>query len=64
MDLTFLIFAGEIPQMLKQQMLIVSFALTLFAVSAHADSFVYVVTDSQQFGTVDLNTGAFHQIGV
>ena len=46
-----------------QQTLIVLFALTLFAVSAHADSFVYVVTDSQQFGTVDLNTGAFHQIG-
>jgi hypothetical protein len=27
------------------------------------DSLVYVVTDSQQFGTVDLNTGAFQQIG-
>jgi outer membrane protein assembly factor BamB len=50
--------------MAKQPKLIVSLALTLFAVSAKADSFAYVVTDSQQFGTVDLNTGAFHQIGV
>jgi outer membrane protein assembly factor BamB len=49
--------------MFKQQKLIVSLALTLFAASATADSLVYVVTDSQQFGTVDLNTGAFHQIG-
>ena len=49
--------------MSKQQKLIVSLALTLFAASATADSLVYVVTDSQQFGTVDLNTGAFHQIG-
>lgn len=47
----------------KQQKLICSFAFTLFAASASAGSLVYVVTDSQQFGTVDLNTGAFHQIG-
>ncbi len=43
--------------------LIVSFTLVLFAVSATADSLAYVVTDSDQFGTVDLNTGTFHQIG-
>jgi len=49
--------------MLNHQKLIVSLAVTLFAVSANADSFAYVVTDSQQFGTVDLNSGAFRQIG-
>lgn len=43
--------------------LIISFAVVLFPACASADSLVYVVTDSQQFGTVDLNTGAFHQIG-
>jgi len=46
--------------MFKQQKLILSLALFLFAASASADSLVYVVTDSQQFGTVDINTGAFH----
>jgi hypothetical protein len=49
--------------MATQQKLIVSLALVLFIASASADSLVYVVTDSQQFGTVDLNSGAFHQIG-
>jgi hypothetical protein len=38
-------------------------ALVLFAASASAAPFVYVVTSSQQFGTVDLATGAFHAIG-
>lgn len=42
---------------------IVWFALVLFAASAGASPFVYVVTSSQQFGTVDLATGAFHAIG-
>ena len=42
---------------------IVWFALVLFATSASAAPFVYVVTTSQQFGTVDLATGAFHAIG-
>ena len=50
-------------QMFKPKTLVASFAFTLLAASASADSLVYVVTDSQQFGTVDLNTGAFHQIG-
>jgi hypothetical protein len=49
--------------MLNRQRLIVSLAVTLFAASASADSLVYVVTDSNQFGTVDLSTGAFRQIG-
>jgi len=32
--------------------------------SARADKAVYVVTGAQQFGTVDLTTGAFHQISI
>lgn len=39
------------------------FALLLGAGSASAQRSVYVVTVFQQFGTVDLGTGAFHQIG-
>jgi hypothetical protein len=42
--------------------LIVSLVLALLPASAGA-SLVYVVNSSQQFGTVDLATGAFHQIG-
>jgi hypothetical protein len=38
-------------------------ALVMFATSASAAPFVYVVTLSQQFGTVDLANGAFHAIG-
>ena len=35
-----------------------------FAVPAGADSLVYVVTtNTNQFGTLDLTTGAFHHIG-
>lgn len=45
-------------------LLIISLAVVVFTACASADSLVYVVTDTQQFGTVDLNTGAFHQIGV
>lgn len=44
-------------------LLIVSLALVLFAASASAAPFAYVVTVSQQFGTVDLATGKFHPIG-
>jgi len=33
------------------------------AAKAHAQRFVYVVTSNQQFGTVDLDTGSFSQIG-
>lgn len=42
---------------------IVWLALALFAASASAAPVVYVVTSSQQFGTVDLATGGFHAIG-
>jgi len=38
-------------------------ALAWFAASASAEPFVYVVTLSQQFGTVDLANGSFHAIG-
>jgi hypothetical protein len=43
--------------------LIVSLALASFGAPASAEPFVYVVTLSQQFGTVDLATGSFHAIG-
>ena len=46
--------------MLTREKLIV--ALTVFAASANASS-VYVVNLSQQFGAVDLSSGAFRQIG-
>jgi hypothetical protein len=49
--------------MLTRQKLIVLLAPFLFTVSARADSFAYVVTDSNQFGTLNLVTGAFQQIG-
>lgn len=38
-------------------------ALTSFAATASAEPFVYVVTLSQQFGTIDLANGSFHAIG-
>jgi hypothetical protein len=38
-------------------------ALVLCAASASAAPFVYVVTLSQQFGTLDLANGSFHAIG-
>jgi streptogramin lyase len=44
-------------------LLIASLTLTLLAIPASAAPSVYVVTLSQQFGTVDLDTGAFHPIG-
>lgn len=49
--------------MRTQQKLIVSLAIVLFTASASADSLVYVVTDTNQFGALNLSTGAFHQIG-
>ncbi len=52
---------------LARQKLIVSLAFVLAAVCASADSLVYVVsaglTGTGIFGTVDLTTGAFQQIG-
>ena len=50
--------------MFNQRKMIVSLALVLFTASASADSLAYVVTDSDQFGTLNLSTGAFRQIGV
>jgi hypothetical protein len=51
--------------MLPTRILSVSLALVLFtaACSCSADPIVYVVNLAQQFGTVDLMTGVFHQIG-
>jgi hypothetical protein len=43
--------------------LVVSFALVLSAAPKSAVPQAYVVTGNGQFGTVDLTTGAFHQIG-
>jgi hypothetical protein len=43
--------------------LIVSFVCGLFGSSANAAPLVYVVNAAQQFGTVDLATGAFQPIG-
>jgi hypothetical protein len=49
--------------MLTRQKLLVAIAVLTPLVSASAGPLVYVVNDSQQFGTVDLVTGAFQQIG-
>jgi hypothetical protein len=43
--------------------LIALFALVLFTTAAYADTLVYIVNGSQQFGTINLATGAFQQIG-
>jgi hypothetical protein len=48
--------------MVTQRRLTVSLALVLFTVPASADSMVYVV-NGEQFGTVNLGTGAFQQSG-
>ena len=42
---------------------VVAVVLALFAASASAAPFMYVVTSSQQFGTLDVATGAFQAIG-
>jgi hypothetical protein len=50
--------------MIARKTLLSSLALLLFTTSASANSLVYVVSGkNQQFGTVDLSTGAFSQIG-
>jgi hypothetical protein len=49
--------------MLNRQQLTVLAALALFTVPASADVSVYVVSGNQQFGTIDLNSGAYSQIG-
>ncbi len=48
---------------MAKRKLVVSLALVLFTASVNASPLVYVVNGSQQFGTIDLANGAFHQIG-
>jgi hypothetical protein len=43
--------------------LVAVFAVALMSAAAYADSLVYIVNGSQQFGTINLATGAFQQIG-
>jgi len=47
----------------KTQSTIVLLVATLLLVASAAAQQVYVVTSNQQFGAVDLASGAFHQIG-
>jgi hypothetical protein len=49
--------------MLIQQKLLASLTLVLCAASVSTGSSVYIVNGSEQFGAVDLATGAFQQIG-
>lgn len=46
-----------------QSILMAPLAFALVTTAGNADSFVYIVNGSQQFGTVNLATGAFQQIG-
>lgn len=46
-----------------RSVLLFSLALIFFTAYASAAPLIYVVTSNQQFGTVDLATGEFHQIG-
>jgi hypothetical protein len=48
--------------MRSSEKFLMSIALLVAAIPASADS-VYVVTSNQQFGTFDINTGAFNPIG-
>jgi hypothetical protein len=49
--------------MLTQPKLMLSLAFAALTCSASASPLVYVVTGNQQFGTIDLATGVFGQIG-
>jgi len=49
--------------MFMQATLIAALGLTRFAPSANAQPLIYVVTLTQQFGTVDLANGQFTPIG-
>jgi hypothetical protein len=48
--------------MLTKRKLILSLALVSLTALASAGPLVYAVTDSKQFGTADLASGAFHLI--
>jgi hypothetical protein len=49
--------------MILRQKLVLALALVLPAAAANASSVVYVLGDSGQFGTIDLSTGSFTQVG-
>ena len=49
--------------MLPRSHFILSLVLPLAAIPVCADTAVYAVTGNQQFGTFDINTGAFNPIG-
>jgi hypothetical protein len=54
---------GSLTKAMQLFLIVASFVLSLFSLPASAAPFVYVVTASQQFGTVDLATGTFQPIG-
>jgi hypothetical protein len=62
MKISALITGGTYKMRLKS-ILMTSLVFALVTAAANADSFVYIVNGSQQFGTVNLATGAFQQIG-
>ena len=45
--------------MILRQKLVLALAFVLPAAAANANPVVYILSDSQQFGTVDLSTGSF-----
>lgn len=49
--------------MLITHKIIIGFALALSTISASADPIVYAITSNSQFGSLNLSTGAFSQIG-
>lgn len=54
---------GSLNKPMQLFVIVTSLVLSLLSLPASAAPFVYVVTASQQFGTVDLATGAFQPIG-
>ena len=54
---------ADVTMTCTKTLFLVSFIGAVLTAPAFADSFVYVVNVSQQFGEVDLNTGTFTQIG-
>ena len=49
--------------MLTSRKLMFTLTFVLLSASAGASPIAYVLTGNQQFGTLDLATGAFRQIG-
>jgi hypothetical protein len=56
-------FTNPILALNKLIFLILPLAVALLTVPASADSSVYVINLAQQFGTVNLTSGAFNPIG-